>query len=66
MAVEDFGPIIDKPLQIGGNVLAQMTKKVAASHWARFKRLLSTASEPLLRKDGGRGICQARPLRVGR
>jgi len=51
--MENTGEIIGKPMEIIGNVLAKLTKQQAASGWCVFKRFLSTASEPLLRKNMG-------------
>jgi hypothetical protein len=43
----------DKSLKWTESAITAITKKSAASFWAKFKRHLSTASEPLLRRDMG-------------
>jgi flagellar basal body-associated protein FliL len=43
----------DKSLKWTESAITAVTKKSAASFWAKFKRHLSTASEPLLRRDMG-------------
>ena len=50
IGIEELG---DTGMKMANNALANLTKKTAASFWGNFKRLLSTASEPLLRKEMG-------------
>jgi hypothetical protein len=50
IGLEELG---DTGLKMANSALANLTKKTAASYWGNFKRLLSTASEPLLRKEMG-------------
>jgi hypothetical protein len=45
--------LMEKPEAMLNNALSTLAKKTAASFWGNFKRLLSTASEPLLRKEMG-------------
>ena len=50
---EGLEDLMEKPLAMTNNAIAALTKKAAATFWGQFKRLLSTASEPLLRKNMG-------------
>jgi hypothetical protein len=45
--------LMKKPEEAFNNALGAVAKKAAASLWAKFKRNLSTASEPVLRKNMG-------------
>jgi hypothetical protein len=50
---DELVDLMAKPLAATENALTSLGKKMASSSWNKFKRFLSTASEPLLRKDMG-------------
>jgi hypothetical protein len=50
---EIFKDMMLQPEAVYDNALNSLTKKTAATVWGKFKRLLSTASEPFFRKDMG-------------
>jgi hypothetical protein len=50
---EVFKDMTLKPEALYDNALNSLTKKTAASVWGKFKRVLSTASQPFFRKDMG-------------
>src|ERR1035438_4982953 len=50
---EVFKDMMATPEAVFDNALNSLTKKTAASVWGKFKRQLSTASEPFFRKDMG-------------
>ena len=50
---EAFKDMMAQPEAVFDNALNSLTKKTAASVWGKFKRQLSTASQPFFRKDMG-------------
>lgn len=50
---DDLGDLFERPLKWTESAITALTKKAASTFWGKFKRYLSTASEPLLRKDMG-------------
>src|ERR1035438_6831201 len=48
-----FQDMTIKPEAMFDNAMNSLAKKTAATVWGKFKRQLSTASEPIFRKDTG-------------
>jgi hypothetical protein len=62
---DDLSQMMDKPGAVMDNALNAMTKKAASTFWGKFKKQLSTASEPLFRKDMGERYLPAGNLQCG-
>jgi hypothetical protein len=62
---DELVDLMARPLAAVDNALSSLAKKTASSTWDKFKRFLSTASEPFFRKDMGERYFNSESLTGG-